>query len=236
MSSTSLPRRRTRRRLRLAAPAVLLALLVPLGAGCTDDGPGGLPGTGTEDTAVDGDDPLSFTAYVDPNVPIVAAIGERFALMLDAEPTEGYRWEVVVQGDPAVVLPLGSQFVDREAVTVPTTTTTAPPPPDVPPEEGEDGAPPTEPSDTTDPTTATTGAPGTDTTLPPTTTTIPTRALQVFSYVGRGFGTTAVELRYVRVGQPVTEATRVVTFTIEVPLPPELLPPPPPDAGAEEPA
>jgi hypothetical protein len=231
MSSTSLPRRRKRRRLRLTAPAVLLTLLMALGAACTADDPGGLPGTGTEDTAVDSDDPLSFTAYVDPNVPIVAAIGERFAFMLDAEPSEGYRWEVVVQGDPAVVLPLGSQFVDRESVTVPTTTTAAPPPPEAPAEEGEPGAAqgPTDTTDATDPTDESAPDTDADTTLP-TTTTVPTRALQVISYVGRGFGTTAVQLRYVRVGQPVTDATPVVTFTIEVPLPPELLPPPPPDA------
>jgi hypothetical protein len=227
MSSPSLPCRRTRRPLRLVAATVVLVLLAGLVAACTDDDPGGLPDDSPEDTTIAGDDPLSFTAYVDPNVPIVAAIGERFALMLDAEPTEGYRWEVVVQGDPAVVLPLGSQFVDRESVTVPTTTTAPPPPPEEdPPSEDGDTAPTTGSPDTTE-----VEAPGTDTTLPPTTTTtVPTRALQVLSYVARGFGATVVELRYVRVGQPVTEATRVVTFTIAVPLPPELLPPPDPDA------
>lgn len=230
MSSTSLPCRRTWRRPRLAAAIMLLALLVAGGAACTDDDSASRPGTPTDDSIIAGDDPLDFMAYVDPSVPIVAAIGERFALMLDAEPTEGFRWEVVVQADPAVVLPLGSQFVARESITVPTTTTSVPPPPveDTPNGDGEPT--PTGPPDTTGP-----EAPATDPTPAPTPTTAPSRALQVFSYVGRGFGTTVVELRYVRVGQPVTEATPLVTFTIEIPLPPELLPPPDPDpeAGAD---
>ena len=201
--------------------AAVAALTV---AACTDDEPTGPTTTTVDEVPTSVDDPLSYTAYVDPATPVVAAVGERFALVLDAEPTEGYRWEVVSEVDRAIVLPLGSQFVRRDAVPdLPTTTVAPPPPVDEPidaPSEG--GAEPTEPTTTAPPTTA-----------PPTTEpTPPSQSLQVLSYVARAPGTTTVELRYVRVGQPDAEA-RTVVFTIEVPEPPPLFPAPPEEGGEE---
>ncbi|MCD9623543.1 protease inhibitor I42 family protein [Rhabdothermincola salaria] len=217
--------------------AVVLAATLALGAGaCTHEDASGPPTTNADEVATAVDDPLGYAAYADPAAPVEAQIGERFALILDAEPTEGYRWEVVSEVDRAVVLPLGSQFVLRDTVTnLPTTTVAPPAPPPPPPEEGTtdpaeqeaDGAPegvvPEDPETTAPPTTE----------AAPTTTTVPTRSLQVLSYVARAPGTTTVELRYVRVGQPDAEAPTVV-FTIQVPVPPPLFPVPDAEAGEEE--
>jgi predicted secreted protein len=176
------------------------------------------------------DDPLAFTAYADPAVPITAAVGERFALLLDAEPTEGFRWEVVEQADPAVVLPLGSQFVPRDTLGAATTTTTVPPPvPD--PTEAAPADPAVDPAvdPTADDAAALDAAPGEDTApvtdapaVPePTTTTVPTRSVQVLSYVARAPGRTTITVRYVRIGTT-SEAPTTLTFTVEVPVPPPL--------------
>lgn len=65
-----------------------------------------VPGT-TDDTV----DPLSFPAYSDPDARIITAIGRHFALMLDADPSSGFHWTVVSPFDPAIVTPLGTQFM-----------------------------------------------------------------------------------------------------------------------------
>lgn len=214
------------RPIRRVTALATLVLLAPIVSGCTgDDATTDATSATTQIAAPDErsvDDPLAVTAYADPATPITAAVGERFALLLDAEPTEGFRWEVVSQGDPAVVLPLGSQFVPRDSLTPTTTTTTAPPPvpdPAIPP---VDDAPPEA------------GSPGTDSeaappvtvappTPEPTTTTMPTRSVQVLSYVGRAPGRTTITVRYVRVGAAADAPSPTLTFTIEVPGPPPLL-------------
>lgn len=198
----------------------LFALVGLTLAGCTGDDTSTSDPTATTSPvppAEPVDDPLAFTAYTDPAVPIVAAVGERFVLLLDAEPSEGYRWEVVAAPDPAVAMPLGSQFLPRDSI--PATTTTAPPPLPEPVPPGE-SAPPAE-NGTTDET-ATPPVPAEPTLAPPTT--VPTRSVQVLSYVGRAPGRTSVTLRYIRVGQPPAASTPTMTFTIEV------LGPPPPAA------
>lgn len=226
-----------RRSSSLVALAVAAASLLWI-AGCTgDDDSTATPDTTAEETGTAAGADLEITAHRDPSLPIVAQVGERFALLLDAEPSEGYRWEVVAEVDRNVVLPLGSEFVDRGDVEVPITTTTAPPPPPPPADAGGTagtdttaGAEPTEPIPPTEP------VPLTE--PPTTTTTIPTRAVQVISYVARNPGVTTVELRYVRVGEPPTEATPTVTFSIEVPVPPPLFASPepvPPEVPPEEP-
>ena len=98
----------SRRRTLLVASVTVVALTL-VGAACTDDGVD--TGTGTTTTrlaeetdVVTVDDPLAVPTYTDPTSLITAAIGERFALVLPAEPTEGFRWEVVERPDPAVVL------------------------------------------------------------------------------------------------------------------------------------
>ncbi len=182
----------------LLVPA-LIALVGLILAGCTGDDTSTSDPTATTSPippAEPVDDPLAFTAYTDPAVPIVTAVGERFALLLDAEPSEGYRWEVVAAPDPAIAAPLGSQFLPRDSV--PTTTTTMPAPSPAP-----EAVAPEDPA------------------VAPTTT-VPTRSMQVLSYVGRAAGRTSVTLRYIRVGQPADASTPTTTFTIEV-----LGPPPP---------
>jgi len=210
----------------LLVPA-LFALFALVGltlAGCTGDDTSTSDPTATTSPVLPAepvDDPLAFTAYTDPAVPIVAAVGERFVLLLDAEPSEGYRWEVVAAPDPAVAMPLGSQFLPRDSIPATTTTTTTASPPPLPePVPPEGPAPPAEDSTTDE--TATPPVPAEPTLAP--TTTVPTRSVQVLSYVGRAPGRTSVTLRYIRVGQPPDASTPTMTFTIEV------LGPPPPTA------
>lgn len=227
MSPAPSPRSRRWR----AVVVLALGLTLSVASACTGD-----EGAGTSTTAdtagpssSTGDNPLQFTAYVDPAAPITAAIGERFALLLDAEPSQGLHWEIVEEADREVVLPLGSQFLPRDrAEAASTTSTTAAP------------APPTDPVTPTDPVSPTDPASPTDTETPTststTTTTVPTRSLQVLSYVGRAPGTTTVVLRYVGVASTAVEE-RTVTFTIQVVDP--LAPPPPSDEpvdGAGPPA
>lgn len=200
----------------MASVAVVALALV--GAACTDDGVD--TGTGTTTTqlaeetdVVTVDDPLAVPTYTDPTTLITAAIGERFALVLPAEPTEGFRWEVVERPDPAVVLSLGSQFVPRDSLPPTTTTTTTAPPPEpetsLPPVDTTDEAlPPSDPVPEAAP-------PPT----PPPPTTVPTRAVQVLSFVGRGVGRATVTLRYLRIGQVPDESTATITFVIDVPDP-----------------
>jgi hypothetical protein len=84
-----------------------------LGTACT-----GEEGPTTDDTGPGttiADDPsgtgaLDYPAYRDPNVPITVALGRRFALQLDSEPATGSSWQVANAPDPAVVIPLGTQF------------------------------------------------------------------------------------------------------------------------------
>lgn len=61
----------------------------------------------TDDTS----NPLAFPAYSDPDTPIYIGVGKRFAVMLEANPSTGYRWEAVRPPDPKVVTPLGTQFL-----------------------------------------------------------------------------------------------------------------------------
>jgi hypothetical protein len=201
----------------LATGVVGLAVAAAGLTACTDDGTdagGGTTSTTLAPEAVPVDDPLAFATYTDPTTLIVAQVGERFAIVLPAEPTEGFRWEVVEGPNPDVVVSLGLQFVPRESVPTTTTTTTTPPPP--PPDPGAPVDAPAVGTDVPVPPPAETAPP------PPTeapTTTVPTRAAQVLSYVARAPGSTAVTLRYLRVGAVADDSTTTVTFVMEVPVP-----------------
>ncbi len=209
--STSPSRRRTLLRATAAVVALTLA-----GAACTDDGvdDGTAPTTtdlAQETDVVAIDDPLAVPVYTDPTALVTAAIGERFALVLPAEPTEGFRWEVVERPDPAVVLSLGSQFAPREDLPPTTTTTTAVPPPEPEPSSppaAEETPPPSDPAPEPAP-------PPT----PPPPTTVPTRAVQVLSFVGRGVGRATVTLSYLRIGAMPDASTDTITFVIDIPDP-----------------
>lgn len=107
----------------LALAALLTLPSLAMVAGCSGDDGAVSPttaGPGVDETPVD--DPLAFAVFTDPAAPVAAAVGQRFALVLDAEPTEGFRWEVVSQVDPALVVALGAQFLPRDDLVVPTTT------------------------------------------------------------------------------------------------------------------
>jgi len=203
-----------------------LAALVALGVGCVgvvacsgDDGPGA-----TATTTVTTVDPgLQVPVYSDPSQPIAVEVGRRFAIMVPADPAQGWRW-VVEPVDTAVLAPLGSEFLDDPAlVAQATTTTTAPPPPEE--------------------TTTTTGRPGTSTSstastttteAPTTTTTAPGPLVQVVSYVGRAPGVATVTLRYARVGTTPgdDDTAQVLVFNILVgPLDLPELPEEPPEDG-----
>ena len=196
--------------------SVTVVALTLAAAACTDDGvDDGTAPTTTELTdetdVVAVDDPLAVPIYTDPTTLITATIGERFALVLPAEPTEGFRWEVVERPDAAVVLSLGSQFAPRDDLPPTTTTTTTPPPPEpepAPPPADDVAPPPSDPVPEVAP-------PPT----PPPPTTVPTRAVQVLSFVGRGVGRTTVTLRYLRIGAVPDESTNTVSFVIDIPDP-----------------
>jgi hypothetical protein len=57
-----------------------------------------------------GTGPLDYPAYRDPAQPIYAALGRRFALRFDAEPSAGFSWQLVNEPNRAVVLPIGTEF------------------------------------------------------------------------------------------------------------------------------
>lgn len=71
-------------------------------------GPGTTIATGGADAS--GTGPLDYPAYRDAAAPIYVALSRRFALQLDSEPGTGSSWQVANTPDPAIVVPLGTQF------------------------------------------------------------------------------------------------------------------------------
>jgi hypothetical protein len=201
---------------------VVLAATLALGtvgASCTGDD--GAASTTTTSGATADTSTLQHTYYgrdhAAPYPPIVVQVGERFGLLLDAEPTQGYRWEVVEQASRTVLVPLGSEFLPRgeaSLVTVPTTTTLPPPP--TQPEPPAPGVT----------TTTTTAPPETTTTVPETTTTTqPTSSVQVLSYAARASGSTRIVVRYGRAGAAPTPDDPILRFDVDVPAPAPLVAP-----------
>jgi predicted secreted protein len=214
------PGARTRRT--RATGTVLVATALALGAvsaACTgDDGAGTTTTTSAGATDASALQPLAYGRdHAAPYPPIIVQVGERFALLLDAEPTQGYRWEVVQQADRQVLVALGSEFLlrdDATPATVPTTTTIAPPEPE-----------PTTPAPGF-PTTTSTAPPETTTTVPETTTTTqPPSSVQVLSYAARSAGTARIVLRYGRAGAAPAPEDPTLTFDVTVPGPAPLVPP-----------
>jgi hypothetical protein len=210
---------------RAAGSAALAAALVlgSIGAGCTgDDGPAATTTSVAEADASPSPQPLTYgREHAAPYPPVVVQVGERFALQLDAEPTQGYRWEVVQQADRLVLVALGSEFLPRDdtLTTVPTTTTLPPPEPEAP--ASTPGTPTTATT-----TTPTTSPPETTTTVPETTTTTqPTSSVQVLSYAARSAGATRIVLRYGRAGAVPSPEDPTVTFDVTVPTPAPLVAP-----------
>ena len=130
-------------------------------------------------------------------------MGERFTIIVPADPAIGRRWVPDPPVDTRVVVPLGSTFTRRDDPAVAAaTTTTAPPPPPPGPDLGGSTS-----------TTASTVA-------PTTTTTEPRPWYQVMSYVGRSPGTTTITLRYRQIGaSDPNPPTTTFTVTVTAPTP-----------------
>ncbi len=97
----------------LIVPVITLTLLGAVACSGSD----GAPSDGTADpgtTVADNSDvasgALDFPAYSDPNTPIYVALGRRFALKLQSEPSAGYSWQVANKLNGAVLTPLGTQL------------------------------------------------------------------------------------------------------------------------------
>ena len=113
---------------RLSRRALVALTLFGVGcliaAGCSGDDDGGTPST-TAGTGVG----VTVPTFSDASVPVEVPVGQRFVIMLPADPAHGWRW--VVDGvDTDKLAPLGSEFRDDPALLAQATTTTAPPPPE----------------------------------------------------------------------------------------------------------
>jgi predicted secreted protein len=98
----------------LIAPALVVVIMLGAVAcsGSEGDSSNGTADPGTTE-ARNGDvapGALDFPAYSDPNTPIYVALGRRFALKLESEPSAGYSWQVANELNPAVLTPLGTQL------------------------------------------------------------------------------------------------------------------------------
>jgi predicted secreted protein len=60
--------------------------------------------------------PVTVAAYCDPAVPISVALGQQFAIVLDADPASGSSWQTVAPPDPNVVLSIGTEFPGPDQV------------------------------------------------------------------------------------------------------------------------
>ena len=105
-SSPPRPRRR-------AAAALAVALVTLLTASIASACGGG----SSSDTTVDSPDvtiPADVVVATDPATPISVAVGHRFAIVLPADPGDGWRW-AVQPFDTTRLVALGSEFSDDEA-------------------------------------------------------------------------------------------------------------------------
>lgn len=202
----------------------VLAALAIVGTGCLVAAAcsgGEEPAGGTTTTATTADEAFQVPVYSDPAQVITVDVGRRFAVMVPADPAQGWRW-VVEPVDTRVLAPLGSEFRDDPALLAQaTTTTTAPPEPD--PDTSTTVAGRAGSTTTTTATTSTTEA--------PTTTTAPGPLVQIVSYAGRTTGVATITLRYERIGTAEQDDTetqilefRVIVGTIELPAPPDTVP------------
>lgn len=201
----------------------VLAALALVGSGCLvvaacsgSDG----PADGTTTTVTTADEALQVPVYSDPAQVITVDVGRRFAVMVPADPAQGWRW-VVEPVDTRVLAPLGSEFRNDPALLAQATTTTTAPP---------------EPEPTTSTTlaggrTTTTRATTSTTEAPSTTTTAPGPLVQIVSYAGRTTGVATITLRYERIGtggQDDAEAQslqfRVIVGTLQLPVLPDTVP------------
>lgn len=147
-------------------------------------------------------DQVAVERHSDPAQPIGVLIGERFELLLPADPTRGWRW-VLEPFDTAVVVALSTTFVDDPALLNSTSTSTTT---TVPGAGTGTGTGTTEPTVTWIPTTTTTINPDSPEAAP---------LVQIITFAGRSLATTAIKLRYEPIGDN-TANPRTVTFNVVV--------------------
>jgi hypothetical protein len=195
----------------LAALACVGSVGLVVAACSGSEGPSGSATT----TVTTADEALQVPVYSDPAQVITVDVGRRFAVMVPADPAQGWRW-VVEPVDTKVLAPLGSEFRDDPALLAQaTTTTTAPPAPD--------------PATST---TVATSRPSTTVTTaaseaPSTTTTAPGPLVQIVSYAGRADGVATITLRYERIGTGGQDDARAESMQFRVIVGTLALPPPP---------
>jgi predicted secreted protein len=94
---------------------IAVVALAALLAGCSgSEAPSAGPTTSAGATTIagaDGGDPRAFPVFIDPDQPILVAVGARFGILLPAEHSAGFRWQLVGQPDPGVLAPLGNELL-----------------------------------------------------------------------------------------------------------------------------
>lgn len=192
--------RRVRRRARTALVAGVVTVV--LAAGAVACGGGGNEGDGSDAATPATTVPSDVVVATDPTVPVTVEVGHRFAIVLPADPGDGWRW-VVQPFDTALLVALGSEFRDDEqqriastAATSTTSTTIA----------GRTTA--TSTTMTTSPTANPDESTTTTTSMPP--------LVQIVSFAGRAPGTATLSFSATQI-VPVPDARpTVVTWTVQV--------------------
>jgi len=169
---------------------MLAALASACGGGGSADDIAPPPTTAPDDVVI----------ATDPSVPIVVEVGHRFAVVLPADPGEGWRW-TVQRFDTTRLVALGSEFDDDEArraasviATSTTSTTRAPIPAPARGSTTTTEAPPvTEPAGPT---------------VPP--------LVQIVSFAGRAAGTTSIAFSASQIVATSPASPIVVRWTVEV--------------------
>lgn len=108
-----------RRLTRHLATSVACGALIIGGVACSgDEGSGSTPDATSNpvgDGTIDGLDPLAYAIFEPPATPQCVALGRRFAIDLDANPSEGLQWRVVAPAvgptESSIVVPGGSEFL-----------------------------------------------------------------------------------------------------------------------------
>lgn len=90
----------------LGLVAVVVSLSVTSCSGAESSSPTTTTGVDATVTAPS----VTVAAYCDPAVPISVALGQQFAIVLEADPASGSSWQTVAPPDPNVILSIGTEF------------------------------------------------------------------------------------------------------------------------------
>lgn len=89
---------------------LLVTLALPAACAGTESPPSPPRQTATT-LAAGAADPRAFPVFTEPDQPIVVAVGARFGILLPAEHTAGFRWQLTADPDRAVLMPLGNELL-----------------------------------------------------------------------------------------------------------------------------